>query len=161
MQHMVRSTKALISGLDGYVNNKRFKSRNQLINIVLADWLARSRRPIDEYAHAHELEEYAKAESWVRPHWEQHKRYLLGEMYEQAIEQNVDLLDGRWEDQRRWEELELRTQEEERQAKLEAEIKERVTAEVTASVTEKVKADLLATLREELAASAKSTEGEK
>lgn len=161
MQHLVRSPEALVTALDGYVDNKRFKSRNQLINLILADWLARASRPIDEYASAQELEEFEKAESWVRPYWEQYKRDLLGELYDQAAEQNVDTLDGKWEDRRRWEELERRTQEEERQAKLEAEIKTRVTAEVTASVTEKMKADLLATLREELGTSAKGTEGEK
>ncbi|EFK94980.1 hypothetical protein LDC_3014, partial [sediment metagenome] len=85
---------------------------------------------------------------------------LLGELYEQAVEQGVDLLDGAWEERRRWEELEIRTQEEERQAKMTAEITARVTAEVTASVTEKVKADLLATLREELAGDGKGAEGE-
>ncbi|MCK9462769.1 MAG: hypothetical protein M0R80_24370 [Proteobacteria bacterium] len=161
MQHLVRSPEALVLALDSYVDNKRFKSRNQLINIILADWLARTSRPIDEYASVRELEQYSEAESWARPYWEQYKRNLLGEQYDQAAEQGVDTLDGKWEDQRRWEELELRTQEEERQAKLEAEITARVTAQVTASVTEKMKADLLATLREELGAIAKGTEGEK
>jgi hypothetical protein len=57
MQYVIRSPKTLVEAIDSYVDGERWRSRNQMINIILADWIARERHPIDPY-HQPRQQEY-------------------------------------------------------------------------------------------------------
>ncbi len=54
MKFVVRAPDTLIEELDKLIDGKNFRSRNQLINIILADWVAR-----EKYPEVHQHSPYA------------------------------------------------------------------------------------------------------
>lgn len=52
MKFVVRAPDTLIEALDKLIDGKNFRSRNQLINIILADWVAREKYPV-VYQNSH------------------------------------------------------------------------------------------------------------
>ncbi len=49
MQYVVRSPDNMVEKIDSFVDGGRFKSRNQLINVIRADWIAREVYPINPH----------------------------------------------------------------------------------------------------------------
>ena len=133
-QYLIRSPEPLLEAMDALVDNYRFKSRTQLINVVMADWIARDRSPVDPYARA--LFGTVEADGAAAEQREEKKRKLLGPEWEKYKLQKVDLLDGLWENERSWEELERKSKALEERKQIKAEIAREVRDEMASELEE-------------------------
>ena len=120
--------------MDAFVDNYRFKSRTQLINVVMADWIARERRLVDPFARVWFGE--VEADGAASAQREEKKQELLGPEWEKYKLQKVDLLDGLWENERQREELERKSQELEQRNQFKAEIAKEIREEMDAEIKE-------------------------
>ena len=131
-QYLIRSPESLLDAMDELVDNRRFKSRTQLINIVMADFIARGRKPVDPFRRMFHGE--MEAEKYSAEEREGIKRELLGREWDKYKRQKADLLDGCWEMERSSEEMEARSQELELRKKLKEEILEESRSEMESKV---------------------------
>lgn len=138
MQYVVRSPENLVEKIDEFVDGRRFKSRNQLINIVLADWLATQIHPVDPFATTYGkppgYDELLKEE---RTH---SKRALLADEWDKYRAQRADLLDGEYEERLRWEEMERLTRQQELLNDVKGEIEKRLLPQLREEIKEQIKA---------------------
>ena len=137
MQYVVRSPEALVEKLDSFIDNNRFKSRNQLINVILADWLTKQIHKVDAYQEAFIGRE--ETEEWFKSDREATRCELLGDEWTKYKAQKADVLDGHWETERSFERMEQWTREHERRKKereeLKAEIKQEILEELRSGKT--------------------------
>lgn len=118
-QFLIRANDALLEALDNFVDNKRFKSRNQMINVILADWIAQQWYPVppelvgvkpnDDMSFVFERKEARKE--------------LLGDDYHRYIAQEADMLDGEWEERQAFEKKERENSAAEQRKRLKEEIR--------------------------------------
>lgn len=87
MQYVVRSPDNMMAVLDGMIDGKRFKSRNQLINVILADWLAREKHPRNPYSKA--MDEAAPDYNAINLLRNETRRELLGEEWDKYKHSNA------------------------------------------------------------------------
>ena len=120
--------------MDALIDNYRFKSRTQFINVVIADWIARNRSPVDPYARA--LFGTVETDGVAAEQREEKKRKLLGPEWEKYKLQKIDLLDGLWENERSWEELERKSKALEERKQIKAEIAREVRDEMASELEE-------------------------
>lgn len=118
-QFLVRVNDALMDALDGFVDNKRFKSRNQMINTILTDWIVQQWHPTPPEMVGVEQNEnmgfvFERKES---------RKELLGDDYHRYIAQETDLLDGEWEERQAFEKHERETSASEQRKQLKEEIR--------------------------------------
>lgn len=135
-QFVLRSPEELLEVLDGFIDNKRFKSRNQLINIVLADWVAKQLVPDDPmpdnpYQQIYGVSSVNREEA-ANPIRDQKRKELLGGEWQKYKEQKVDLLDYQSAIDRTVERMEQVTRDQERRDQLKAELKGEIIAELVA-----------------------------
>jgi hypothetical protein len=133
IQYVVRSPEALVEALDGFVDGARFKSRNQLINVILTDWIAWERFPMDE-SDAERLEPGERID-WITQ--EKHQRLrgeLLGEEIERYRQQNADVLDGEWQKMKQAERMAQIQAQFDREQALKASLKAELLAELRAEL---------------------------
>lgn len=145
IQYVVRSPEALVEALDSFVDGARFKSRNQLINVVLADWIAWERHPVNEWDADH-LEPGERADIVTRQKHQQLRAGLLGEELERYRQQRADVLDGEWQKMKQAESMALLQEQFDREQDLKAQIRKEIGTELR----DTLKAELLAELRAEL-----------
>jgi hypothetical protein len=131
-QYLIRSPESLLGAMDELVDNRRFKSRTQLINVVMADFIARKRNSVDPFRRFFLGEK--ETDKVTAEEREEKKRQLLGQEWEKYKRQKVDLLDGNWERERVSEELEARSQELELRKQLKEEILEESRSEMESKV---------------------------
>ena len=103
MQYVLRSPDTLIKVIDSFVDGKRFRSRNQIINIVMADWAAREKIPDDPYAIAFAGEDATVETARKR---EAMKQDFLEDYGDKYLEQQVDFLNGDFKQRMHFEEME-------------------------------------------------------
>jgi hypothetical protein len=145
IQYVVRSPEALVEALDSFVDGARFKSRNQLINVILADWIAWERHPVNEWDIDH-LEPGERADFVTRQKHQQLRAGLLGEELERYRQQRADVLDGEWQKMKQAESMALLQDQFDR----EQDLKARIRKEIGSDLRDTLKAELLAELRAEL-----------
>ena len=158
MQYVVRSPDTLMEELDNFVDGERFKSRNQLINLVLADWIAREKHPPDPYAQV-----FCDADTpgtmayyFLRDERNHTRVALLEDNWGQYQNQKVDMLDGTYAERQIFEEME-------RIAKLETRYRELVEKGIQ-EAEERLEAkfaELLANVREVIPQLKESPNGSK
>ena len=136
MQYVVRSPETLVKELDSYVDGSRFKSRNQLINVILADWITRESYPVNPGPFANSIINSPNPQlDFMR---NVKRQELLGEEMDRYQEQKADVLDGKWALARTVDELERQAEEKRKREEFKTEIRE------------ELKTELLSTLRAEL-----------
>lgn len=131
-QYLVRSPELLLEAMDELIDNKRFKSRTQLINIVMSDFISRKKKLIDPFRRVFLGEK--ETEKVTAREREEKKRELLGSEWDKYKQQKVDLLDGNWEMEREMEDLQARSEELELRQQLKAEILEESRSEMESKV---------------------------
>ncbi len=124
MQYVVRSPEELVEAIDNCVDGARFKSRNQLINVVMAEWVARIIHPVDPYLAIYSAED---AENETINKREALTRKLLGEDWKKFKKQEERLAAD---------EAERLAREHERYEVLKAKIRDELRDELRAELNE-------------------------
>ena len=131
-QYLTRSPESLLEAMDELVDKKRFKSRTQLINVVMADFIVRKRKPVDPFRRFFLGER--ETEKVTAEEREEKKRELLGQEWDKYKQQGVDLLDGNWEREQELAEHAAQEQTERFREQLKAEILEESRSEMESKV---------------------------
>lgn len=137
MQYVVRSPEELVEAIDNCVDGARFKSRNQLINVILANWVvSEAIHPVDDFAKAYgQVEE---SEQWLKSKRDATRRRLLGDEWEKYKAHGADVLDGHWDEERAFERMERESQAAEQRERLKAELRKEIRDDLRVEISEEL-----------------------